>query len=120
AAFAQLHIDWYTIDSGGGTSYSGAFSLTGTIGQHDAGGAAAGTFACIGGFWAAHAAASPCYANCDGSTASPVLNVNDFICFQAAFAAGAPYANCDQSTAPPLLNVNDFICFQSTFAAGCP
>jgi len=29
------------------------------------------------------------------------------------------YANCDQSTAVPFLNVNDFICFQSAFAAGC-
>jgi hypothetical protein len=31
-----------------------------------------------------------CYANCDGSTAAPILNVNDFICFQAQFAAGCP------------------------------
>jgi hypothetical protein len=60
-----------------------------------------------------------CYANCDHSTTPPVLNVNDFICFQAAFAAGDPYANCDGSTTPPVLNVNDFICFQAAFAAGC-
>src|SRR5690606_18578892 len=45
---------------------------------------------------------SPCYANCDGSTTAPVLNVNDFICFQAAFAAGDPYANCDGSTQAPV------------------
>lgn len=31
-----------------------------------------------------------CYANCDGSTTTPVLNVNDFICFQSRFAAGCP------------------------------
>jgi hypothetical protein len=31
---------------------------------------------------------SPCYANCDGSTTSPVLNVNDFVCFNNRFAAG--------------------------------
>lgn len=30
----------------------------------------------------------PCYANCDNSTSPPVLNINDFICFQARFAAG--------------------------------
>jgi hypothetical protein len=60
-----------------------------------------------------------CYANCDGSTAVPFLNVNDFICFQTRFAAGESYANCDGSTIPPLLNVNDFICFQTQFAAGC-
>ena len=60
-----------------------------------------------------------CYANCDGSSAVPFLNVNDFICFQSKFAAGDSYANCDGSTAAPVLNVNDFICFQSKFAAGC-
>ena len=60
-----------------------------------------------------------CYANCDGSTAPPILNINDFVCFQSHFAAGDSYANCDQSTSPPVLNINDFICFQSQFAAGC-
>jgi hypothetical protein len=59
-------------------------------------------------------------ANCDGSTLQPVLNVNDFICFQTKFAAADPTANCDASTTPPVLNVNDFICFQTAFAAGCP
>jgi hypothetical protein len=57
-----------------------------------------------------------CYANCDGSVAPPVLNVNDFVCFQALFAAGSPDADCDRSG---VLNVNDFICFQAAFAAGC-
>ena len=61
-----------------------------------------------------------CYANCDCSSIAPVLNVNDFICFQTKFAAGDPYANCDGSTASPTLNINDFICFQQKFAAGCP
>jgi hypothetical protein len=62
---------------------------------------------------------SPCYANCDGSTATPILNVNDFICFQQRYAAGDSYANCDGSTNAPVLNVNDFICFQAAFASGC-
>jgi hypothetical protein len=61
-----------------------------------------------------------CYANCDGSTASPVLNVNDFVCFNNRFAAGDSYANCDGSTSAPVLNVNDFVCFNNRFAAGCP
>ena len=65
-------------------------------------------------------AATACYANCDNSTTPPILNVNDFICFQTKYAAGDPYANCDNSTTPPILNVNDFICFQTKFAAGCP
>jgi hypothetical protein len=63
---------------------------------------------------------SVCAPNCDCSTAAPVLNINDFICFQSRFAAADPAANCDRSTTPPILNINDFICFQTSFAAGCP
>lgn len=32
----------------------------------------------------------PCPANCDGSTTPPILNVQDFICFQTKFAQGCP------------------------------
>jgi hypothetical protein len=63
---------------------------------------------------------APCYANCDGSTQPPVLNVADFSCFLQKFAAADPYANCDGSTQPPVLNVADFSCFLQKFAAGCP
>jgi probable HAF family extracellular repeat protein len=71
--------------------------------------------------WAVYlGSAQRCYANCDGSTSPPVLNVNDFACFLAAFAAGDAYANCDGSCAAPTLNVNDFACFLTRFAAGCP
>jgi len=61
-----------------------------------------------------------CYANCDGSTQPPVLNVQDFSCFLSKYAAGDPYANCDGSTQIPVLNVQDFSCFLSKYAAGCP
>jgi hypothetical protein len=36
------------------------------------------------------AAIQPCYANCDGSTDSPVLTASDFTCFLAKFRAGCP------------------------------
>jgi hypothetical protein len=71
---------------------------------------------------------SICYANCDGSTMQPILNVDDFTCFINEFAAASVlphaaqidhYANCDGSTTPPVLNVDDFTCFISAFAAGC-
>jgi hypothetical protein len=61
-----------------------------------------------------------CYANCDGSTSAPVLNVSDFTCFLQRYAAGELYANCDNSTQPPVLNVGDFACFLQQYAAGCP
>jgi hypothetical protein len=60
-----------------------------------------------------------CYANCDHSTAAPVLNVADFTCYLQRYAAGDLYSNCDSSTVPPLLNVVDFVCFLTRYAAGC-
>jgi reprolysin-like metallo-peptidase family M12B len=65
-------------------------------------------------------ACNACYANCDGSSFPPILNVNDFLCFQNMYAAGNPAANCDGSTSAPILNVNDFLCFQNRYAQGCP
>jgi hypothetical protein len=60
-----------------------------------------------------------CYANCDGSSANPVLNANDFQCFLNKFAQQDAYANCDGSSVAPILNANDFQCFLNKFAAGC-
>jgi hypothetical protein len=51
--FAQQYsIDWYKIAGGGGTSTNGQYSVVGTIGQPDAGGAmAGGNYSVTGGFW---------------------------------------------------------------------
>jgi hypothetical protein len=68
----------------------------------------------------ATASGTVCYANCDGSSTPPILNVNDFICFNNLYAAGSSLANCDGSTIVPVLNVNDFNCFTNLYAAGCP
>jgi hypothetical protein len=48
-------IDWYTIDGGGGTSSGGPYTLTGTIGQPDAGVHSGGSYTLVGGFWGAFA-----------------------------------------------------------------
>jgi hypothetical protein len=45
-------IDWHTIDGGGGTSTGGVYSVSGTIGQPDAGVMSGGPFTLTGGFWA--------------------------------------------------------------------
>jgi len=44
-------IDWFTVDGGGGTSTGGVFSVSGTIGQPDAGHMSGGNYAIDGGFW---------------------------------------------------------------------
>ena len=51
-ALAQYSIDWHTIDGGGGTSTGGVYSVSGTIGQPDAGGPLTnGQYSVTGGFW---------------------------------------------------------------------
>jgi hypothetical protein len=52
AGAQSYSINWFTIDGGGGTSAGGVYSVSGTIGQPDAGGPmAGGNYSLIGGFW---------------------------------------------------------------------
>jgi len=44
-------ITWWTIDGGGGTSTGGGYTLSGTIGQPDAGTMTDGSYTLVGGFW---------------------------------------------------------------------
>jgi hypothetical protein len=49
---AQYAIDWFKIAAGGGTSTGGVYAVSGTIGQHDAGGPMTnGVYSLTGGFW---------------------------------------------------------------------
>ncbi len=114
AALARpLEINWYTIDGGGGTSAAGTLSLSGTIGQHDAGVMTGGTFELLGGFWPGPES-QPCYPDCNGVGG---LTIADFGCFQTKFVAGDPYADCNNVGG---LTIADFGCFQTKFVAGCP
>src|SRR5213075_861546 len=47
----SFSIDWHTIDGGGGTSTGGVYSVSGTIGQPDAGHLSGGNYTLDGGFW---------------------------------------------------------------------
>jgi len=51
AVQAQYSIDWHTIDGGGGTSTVGVYTVSGTIGQPDAGRMSGGQYTLEGGFW---------------------------------------------------------------------
>lgn len=65
-----------------------------------------------------------CYADCDNATSPngknagpPVLDIDDFICYQTKFILGDYlYADCDLNG---YLDINDFLCFQSLYAIGC-
>lgn len=53
SAAAQYAVDWHKIAGGGGTSTGGVYTVSGTIGQPDAGGPLTnGQYAVTGGFWA--------------------------------------------------------------------
>jgi len=57
AAFAQsFSIDWFSMDGGGGTSTGGVYTISGTIGQTDAGRLTGGSYTIEGGFWSIIAA----------------------------------------------------------------
>ena len=67
-------IDWFSIDGGGGTSAGGIYSLSGTIGQPDAGSMSGGSYTLDGGFWGIIAAVQ--------TPGSPLLSVtrsNNFV-----------------------------------------
>lgn len=51
AAVAPMNVDWSKIGGGGGASQGGGYSITGTIGQADAGTMADGGYSLTGGFW---------------------------------------------------------------------
>lgn len=68
SAFAQTYsIDWSTIEGGGGTSTGGVYTVSGTIGQPDAGRLSGGNYAVDGGFWGFIAAVA--------SPGSPMLSI---------------------------------------------
>jgi hypothetical protein len=52
-AAADYDLSWWTADGGGGINLSNsAYSLSGTIGQPDAGELSAGDYSLNGGYWA--------------------------------------------------------------------
>jgi hypothetical protein len=62
AASAQSYsIKWYKVSGGGGmNSTGGVYSVSGTIGQHDAGGPmTGGSYSVTGGFWSLYAVQTP-------------------------------------------------------------
>jgi len=53
-------IDWYKVAGGGGTSTGSVYSVSGTIGQPDAGGPmTGGNYSLTGGFWSRFAVQAP-------------------------------------------------------------
>jgi hypothetical protein len=77
-------LSWFTIDGGGGVSSGGAYSLSGTIGQPDAGHLSGNGFSIDGGFWGFFAPVQP--------ESPPILTIarsNSFVVISWPQFAGA-------------------------------
>ena len=101
SAKAQLAINWYTVDGGGGTSSGGTLVMNGTIGQPDAGAPmTGGTLAVTSGFWTGTEQATPTCGSadfdCDGDTATDF----DIEAFFRCIAGTCP--------SPPCMSTADF------------
>lgn len=122
AAWAQsggpYEIRAWTIDGGGISNASGGvFTLSGTIGQPDAGPTlAGGSYALDGGFWPAAVSADVCLA--DLAPPFGVLNFFDIAAYIALFNAGDPRA--DLAAPFGTINFFDLSTYIGLFNAGCP
>lgn len=116
-ASAQYAVTWYTIDGGGGTSTGATYSISGTIGQPDAGPTMTGsTYAVTGGFWVGVGAGA---SNCAPCAADYDLNGGvdggDLAAFFADFEAGESCADVDLNGG---VDGGDLAYFFAVFEAG--
>ena len=115
AAAQTLSITAHTIAGGGGVSTGGSFSLTGTIGEYDAGpapaGMSGGAFSALCGVWPGF---NTCPADFNGSGATSVQDIFDFL---AAYFANDPRADFNNSGT---VSVQDIFDFLAAYFAGCP
>jgi hypothetical protein len=115
AAAQPYSIDPFTVDGGGGTLTGTTYSLSGTIGQPDAGVLVGTSFSVQGGFWMS-AGEGGCNA-ADLVEPFGVLDLNDINAFVGAFVAGSPAGDLNNDGVLDLTDINLFV---SAFLAGCP
>lgn len=110
-------ISWFTVDGGGGRSTGGVYTLTGTIGQHDAGAPiSGGVYEITGGFWGGAAAILPCNA-ADLAPPFGILDLGDIVAFVTAFTAQDPLADLVPNG---IFDLADIVAFVTAFNTGCP
>lgn len=108
-----LTMSWHTLDGGGGWAYGDLFSLSGTIGQPDAGYMSAGSFEMFGGFWKGFTAETVCQPDFDHDG---FITGVDYDLFVQAFESGDFAADYDQDG---FITGVDFDLFVQAFEAGC-
>ena len=116
SASAQFDLSWRTIDGGGDMfTIGGAFELSGTIGQPDAGMVTTGGgFELVGGFWAIAAAPAPCSGDLDGDGDTDLADLGillaDFGCAAPGPCAGDLDGDGDTDLADLGILLADFGC----------
>lgn len=114
-AFAQLEIDWYTIDNSGGgmNSSGGPYELSGTIGQPIAGTnppMSGGDFELSGGFWAgAVVSACTCPADMNADDAINGMDIQLFVHCMLGSGSNCACANVDQTGGLDLADIDGFV-----------
>ncbi|MGJ8636687.1 MAG: hypothetical protein ACSHX5_07570 [Phycisphaerales bacterium] len=106
----DFSIPWSTIDGGGIiNSTGGSFTLSGTIGQPDAGPTmTGGSFSLTGGFWAGVNSAPPCDADLNGDGELDFFDISFFLTNMVDF-------NNDT-----IFDFFDISAFLQAYGAGCP
>ncbi len=120
AAMAQPYeVPWWTIDGGGGTSSGGIYTLSGTIGQPDAGAAmSGGIYSLSGGFWAGAGGPAGCPADFNGDGFVDFFDFDDFVsCFEGIVCPPGKSADFNNDGFADFFDYDDFI---AAFEAGCP
>jgi hypothetical protein len=109
-------IPWSTIDGGGVINSSGGtYTLSGTIGQPDAGATmTGGSYSLTGGFWAGVNNAAPCPADFTGEGDLNFLDVSAFLAAYSMMDTSADF------TGEGDFNFLDVSAFLAAYAAGCP
>jgi hypothetical protein len=113
-------LSWYTIDGGGGTSSGGGFTLSGTIGQPDAGSMSNAQFEIAGGFWTGAVLGDEpptCLGDINGDN---VVNVSDLLLLLGAWGTCPTPDNCPGDfNGDGVVNVADLLIMLSAWGA-CP
>lgn len=121
AGAQDFDLSWHTIDGGGGMfSTGGAFELSGTIGQPDAGpgatGMSGGTFELVGGFWNP-IIAIPCPGDLNGDR---IVDIEDLAFVLSNFGIpGASYSDGDFDR-DGIVDIEDVAFIISVYADVCP
>lgn len=121
SAQADFSLNWHTIDGGGGTSAGGAFSITGTVGQPDAGPSSpmvGGAFEATGGFWVAASDTCACPGDHNGDG---LRNGADVQIFTSCLTSSVN-CSCADTDLNGEVNLADAAVFVSQLLAGanCP